>query len=1068
MKFSTSTNIERDQNKRLQYFVTANAKNVAGQIVNSFEIGIHSFNLVGSYGTGKSSFILAFEKCLQDSSRKKNQLFRYAEQFNGFKNFHFLNIVGDYVSLQELLKQRIPSTKDDFFKNFEHFYQDVQRNNKFLVIVIDEFGKILEHAAKQDPESEMYFLQKFTEFINDSDKNIIFLTTLHQGFGAYAKGLEDGQFLEWNKVKGRFHEIVFKEPIEQLLHLAAQSIQNKQVNRCSDNINQIYHLAQKSKFIFENPSIDIAQKLSPLDIIAAHVLTSANQRYGQNERTLFSFLESTDTDSLQAFKEEENLLYNLSNVHDYILCHYNSYLSEANSDSTNWTAIRIAIERVEGCRQTDEFIEDAIKIIKAIGLLNIFATSSATIDDEFLVQYASLSMNIENPTSIIGTLVHLNIIRYAKYKSKYILYEGTDVDLDAALFEASRAVRRNTDIIRKLQTNFNFKVILANAYYYKKGTPRYFEYQLSEIPITSIPDGEVDGIINLLFSPPDQLNEIRKSLSEQTDQAIIYCLFKKLEPILDTIYQIDKLQWTKDCFIADESDRVALREVDKQINYERSVLAQIINKSIFDNNAVDWIFKGEIITSITNAKELSKFVSEVSNTIYSQTPTYKNELINKHKPSSSIAAARPLYFNHLLEHATDIDLGFDNEHFPPEKSIYLSLLKLNGMHKETENGYMLGLPSEGNSFIPLWNCCEEFLASSRNKQKKLGELITILKRPPFRLKQGFLDYWIPTFLIIKKDDYALYSGDVFVPTINREVLDLMQKNPNQFSVKAFSVEGIKLDFFKQYRKAISIDTDTKLSKQSFIETIRPFLVFYKKLNNYARATKALSSTAKNFRDVIATAKDPEKTFFEDLPEHLGFKEVVISQNPDAINSFVDVIHDAIRELRSCYDDLINTIELHILKTLKLEHTDFSIYKTEIDQRYKSVKVELMPDIVKQFHSRVVASFTKKNNWIEALCYVILKKPLEDIKDAEKEYLLASITNMFFSLDDYVEMHKVKNESVIRLHITQNHEKDITKQVILSDSSKKEVSSLEEKIESLLSNDDSTNITALLNVLKKKI
>lgn len=56
MKFSTSVNIERDKDKAFNYIVTANAKQTIGKIVDSFTAGIHSFCLIGSYGTGKSSF----------------------------------------------------------------------------------------------------------------------------------------------------------------------------------------------------------------------------------------------------------------------------------------------------------------------------------------------------------------------------------------------------------------------------------------------------------------------------------------------------------------------------------------------------------------------------------------------------------------------------------------------------------------------------------------------------------------------------------------------------------------------------------------------------------------------------------------------------------------------------------------------------------------------------------------------------------------------------------------------------------------------------------------------------
>ncbi|MCI6801068.1 MAG: hypothetical protein MR891_05500, partial [Bacteroidales bacterium] len=64
MKFSTSVNIERDKEKSFNYIVTANAKQAIGKIVDSFSAGIHSFCLIGSYGTGKSSFLLSLEQCL--------------------------------------------------------------------------------------------------------------------------------------------------------------------------------------------------------------------------------------------------------------------------------------------------------------------------------------------------------------------------------------------------------------------------------------------------------------------------------------------------------------------------------------------------------------------------------------------------------------------------------------------------------------------------------------------------------------------------------------------------------------------------------------------------------------------------------------------------------------------------------------------------------------------------------------------------------------------------------------------------------------------------------------------
>ena len=64
-QFSLSANIEEGLSKNFQYIVTPNARDVASGLVDGYRTGLHSFTIIGSYGTGKSSFLLALEKDLQ-------------------------------------------------------------------------------------------------------------------------------------------------------------------------------------------------------------------------------------------------------------------------------------------------------------------------------------------------------------------------------------------------------------------------------------------------------------------------------------------------------------------------------------------------------------------------------------------------------------------------------------------------------------------------------------------------------------------------------------------------------------------------------------------------------------------------------------------------------------------------------------------------------------------------------------------------------------------------------------------------------------------------------------------
>lgn len=65
MKYTPSINIAQTTFDSNSYIVTQNAIKVIGNIVNSFNAGVHSFNIIGSYGTGKSNFILALEDSLK-------------------------------------------------------------------------------------------------------------------------------------------------------------------------------------------------------------------------------------------------------------------------------------------------------------------------------------------------------------------------------------------------------------------------------------------------------------------------------------------------------------------------------------------------------------------------------------------------------------------------------------------------------------------------------------------------------------------------------------------------------------------------------------------------------------------------------------------------------------------------------------------------------------------------------------------------------------------------------------------------------------------------------------------
>ncbi len=1005
MKYNASVNIEIGVLEDFQYIVTPNVQRVLGDIVSSVTSGVHSFSVIGTYGTGKSSFIMALEEGLMG---KNDSLIKEKTVFFGSDSFEILNIVGEYDSLQGLLARKLKVENRNVLDALKLYCKKSESKNKAVIIVIDEFGKILEHAAKNNPEEELYFIQQLCELVNDHRRKAILLTTLHQNFGSYASKLSESQRKEWQKVKGRFKEIVFSEPVEQLLFLASEQLTLSPDQKAEySDFAKVYQLAKRCRFISDSFSEDTAYKLNPIDPLAASCLTLAIQKYGQNERSLFSFLTTTGQYSILNYVGKPHQTYNLADVYDYAIYNFYSEISQVNLESSGWSAIKVALGRIESGILEDTFIADAQKVVKTIGLLSIFGSSETSLDRNSLVEYCRCALGIDNANEVVRELERVKVIRYATYKSQYILFEGTDINIEAELLRAATMVPTPSATVDELKDYVKPRIASASAAFYEKGTPRYFSFIVLNEPEAKVPDGDIDGFCELIFPLEDGCIEQVKSLSASSEEALLFAVFNNVSEIVKHLHEIKKLQYIAEKVAVD--DQVAKREISNIQEFEKNCLNSALNDYLFDGSGnVTWIFKGNEC-QIRSKKDFNKLLSSICADVYSDTPAIQNELFNKQKLSSAISLAKSNLLDRILTYPDQPDLGFSENEFPPEKTIYITLLKNTGIHRQDEDGaYVFGAPFD-ERVMEFWNACEGFVARTVDRPRKVSELIKILMSRPFKLKQGFIDFWIPIFLYIKQQDFALYgAAGNYVMGINREVFDLLWKHPGDFTIKAFSVSGVKLEFFRKYRQFLKKEDEIALSKDSFANTFKPFLFFFKNLNDYAKSTYKFSNpNVAKFRDVLANAVDPEKVFFEQLPESLGYRGDELDD--DFIQDYLEKIRSAVRELNACYPELIKRIENRLVEKLGLP-TDYESYKPILNARYAHVKKHLLTQKARSFLDRVLAPAETNKEFIERISSVVLDKQLYKLKDKEEEALLDNIIFLFYELDRYIGISEVVEEN----------------------------------------------------------
>lgn len=1064
--FTTSVNILRDTERDFNYIPTPNAGQVVSQIVNDFKKGIRSFNIIGTYGTGKSSFLLALEQSLKGKKRY------FEPNFIANPKVDFVKIVGSYTSVVEQFADifEVSTNKnkhENILSEIFNRYHSLGKNNGILFLLLDEFGKFLEYASKHNPEDELYFIQQLAEFCNNPKYNIVLITTVHQSFESYAYSLNSTQKQEWTKVKGRFREITFNEPVEQLLYLASEYVvENISAKPNKSAVEKCLKLAVGTKaFDFNQDFLnEIAAKLYPLDILAANTLTLALQRYGQNERSLFTFLESTDHTGLVKFNKQENPFYNLSCVYDYLNFNFYSFLtSRYNPDFSAWSSIRSAIENVE--RTFDTSINDYIKVVKTIGILNVFSANGANLDGEFLSNYLEIACGVSDSETLIKNLDAKNIIRFRFHSKRYILFEGTDLDIQTAIIEAGNKISEVSDVASLLNKHIQLPAKSARQYSFVTGTPRTFLYKISDYPINDIPENETDGYINIVINDRLKESEVQNK-SKKHEEAIIYCFFKNSIEIKNLLFEIEK---SEKVLQENKEDRVAKRELEIILQSQISLLEnQIKKKGLFTENVV-WFFNG-VEKKVANETDFNKLLSQVCNIVYNATPIFKNELVNRHKISSSIHTAKKNYFKALVNNWDKENLGFEDAKFPPEKTIYLSLIQKNGISPIRENTTDIISIDENSTFYKLWVASEKFIEDAKFEPKRVSDFIEVLSKRPFKLKQGLIDFWIPTFLFLKRDDFAVFSEDSYIPYLSEENLELLAKKPQDYTIKAFDIEGVKLDIFNSYRTFLNQSIEQKFDNSSFIETIKPFIVFYKQLPEYSKQTKRLSPSALKIRQAIVKSKDPEETFFESFPSALGLSLNALQQDRSKLQSYVTNLQNAVRELRTSYDELVKRFEGFICDEIIGKPVEFEEYKEYLQKRFKKLKKHLLLANQKTFVQRIDSALEDKTAWLNSIAQAITGKTLEVFTDEDEILLYEKFKAMILELDSLTNISKSDideaNEEVIGVKIDSFFSKIDPKVVRVPKSKSKEIEELKIALKAKLGNDSTSNIAAVLNLLKE--
>lgn len=918
-----SINVEADlQRSSLlnEYVFTGQSRSSLQRMLTRFEgdSPARSWTLTGPYGSGKSYYGLFLMNLMGTAQPSHGNVIRQlkaidptlAEQVTRSLNHGSamgllpIPITGFSASLQECIKYGLRKSLDKLrgntsikglLRELEHWNRSVEsrvilewlqkltealRGQGYLgaLMVFDEMGKPLEYAASHPDITDIYLLQELAEFANRSgEAPFVFIGILHQAFERYAAHLDSKTQREWAKVQGRFEDVAFQEPPTQQLRLLAKAIEYVDEKSIKGNLVAAKEIAERIASNGWCPPMLRAEELTnlavhsfpfhPTSLIALPYLF---KRLAQNERSIFAYLASHEPAGFQDFisKNAVESFIRLPDLFDYLSANFQGRLYATGRAR----AITETMDRLSNVTNPELTPLEA-DVLKTIGLLSWLAEVSHLHASESSILDALQSHDVAK-TEIQKAFQNLqsrSLIVYRRFNKTYSIWQGSDVDIEERLQEARQQLSGSFSIVEAVQKYLPPRPIVARRHSYTFGVTRYFEvryldaFMRDQVYLSPAAGGSGIVLVCLSANPAEteQFVQWAGSAEIASRPDLVIGILEKTGRLTELLSEIRALHWVHDNTGELHGDPVARRELRTRFSALETLIQNEIEIALSSHRLTDatlcnWIYKGKRLVTKDN-EGLSHLLSKVCDDLYDQSPVIWNEIINRRSISSQGAAARRNLIEKMLTRSSETNLGIEG--FPPERSIYDSLLKASGLHREVKKGRWEFVAPKNNdplSLLPAWREISQFVFNETFEPRSVANLFKLLAAPPYGITDGVLPILLCVFLIIHHNETTLYREGSLLPEPSIADWEVLLRRPELFSVAGCRITGTRQAIVERFARGYQTDP-------AVMPVVRVLIRGLKSLPEHTWRTNRISQHAQGIRAAVDQAKSPERLLFSDLP-----------------------------------------------------------------------------------------------------------------------------------------------------------------------------------------------------------
>ncbi|MBI2918284.1 MAG: hypothetical protein HYY01_09845 [Chloroflexi bacterium] len=1081
-RFRRSVNIAADfaaEESLRGYIVTPLTRDVLRRVVSGLrpESQQRAWSIIGPYGTGKSACALFLARCL---GRPKDiwarKLLRAADgqlyddvcaSIPGYADggFFVTLLVGSRAPLADAALGALASSlasadwqgerfeavrgrvnqlcerarkgesisNDEVGEAFEDAAHVVRGQGGLgLVLIVDELGKLLEHAALTPGQGDVFLLQILAEKASRSgDCPLVLIGILHQAFEQYSARLGPAQQREWRKIEGRFESVGFMESPGEFLKLIAAAVEPA---KDMDGLGRVVEseaaiaatLNISPRDLAKDEAPKVLEDCAPLHPTVALVIGRLfRSKLAQNERSLFAFLTSDEPHGLQDFLEHETWdgdgyrpFFRLHHLYDYVVSSLGSGLY-AHGQGKRWAEIEDALERLP-----IDAPSVMAQTVKTIGMLSLLGDQGRLKASREVLVFALTDGRrvTERDVEIsLEQLVALKIAVFRRHKDAFGLWEGSDVDLDDWFDRAVGQIDQSVSLASLVERYGVLRPYVAKRHLHETGTLRYFVPWLTDpdhLDETLMrPVGNADGAIVFVIGDEGgdigQMCELAAQatarLAPPQDQIVLCAVPKDTWELRQALNDVLAWRWVAENSHDLEGDRIALRELTGRRADARSRLNAICGR-IFDRSVGHetslWVHRGRSL-NLRTAADLSATLSQACDEAYRACPIVHNELVNRRSLSSAAAAARRVLIERMITRTSEPQLGIEG--FPPELSMYRSVLERSGLHRRVGPSWGFGWPPEDDPchMAPLWRGIEAFLNEGSGRRRSIPELFALLRQPPYGIKDGLLPLFLTAALLCWQDEIALYENGSFLPQLETAAIERLIRSPEHFDIQHYRLGEVRSFLLEQYSTLATVNAASGSGQVSALRAVRSMIALLKQLPPYSMATRTVGGEAAAVRDELLRAREPSRLLFESLPVALGMDSAKVSEDRGTAEAFFRQLKRALVELLRAYQVLTDRVREQLLDALRLPEYVGAARK-EIAGRLAPLRDRVTDLRLKAFVLRLADERLPEQEWLESVASLVANKPPRQWNDQDSlqfGMVLAGLAGQLLKVEQIVAEHK---------------------------------------------------------------